>query len=330
MPLPFQGSPLLQDTACACNERVCCRVVLVKGRTTALHGKTPAAMTTMIVLLLFTFLCLLLSGVRAWDNVTMPGRNDVVFEGRNRAYGAFALRREYERRFLFAFAGALALLGSAVLVPTAWVRLFGHVSAVVERSRGEIVVDIVVPPLELPKPAPVKAAASTPPTPAPIPQPSPAAFPVVVDSLPVDPGPGPEPRPDPGPSAPGPPGGTVDPGGEPGASLGSDLGTSSNPVSAAEVDSLPEFIGGHGAMVRWVQDHIRFPEEEAAARKEFVQFVVDTDGRVMQVKAKGRAGKAHAAAAEHVVAGMPPWKPAVRKGRRVACVLVLPIEFRTQ
>lgn len=288
-------------------------------------------MITLFVLLAFTLVCLLLSGDRAWDNVTMRGRNDLVFEGRNRSYGAFVLRKEYDRRFLFAFVGAIALLGSAVLVPTAWVRLFGHVSAAVERTRGEIVVEVEVPPIELPKAAPVKATALTPPSPAPAPKPSPAAIPLVVDSLPTDPGPAPQP--DPGPAVTGPSGGPTDPGGDPGTGgspFGSDLGTSTNPASAADVDSMPEFIGGYGAMVRYVQDHIRFPEDDPGAQKEFVQFVVDADGTVVQVKAKGRASKAHGAAAERVVAGMPKWKPAVRKGKRVACVLVLPIEFRTK
>lgn len=290
-------------------------------------------MITLLVLLAFTVLCLVLSGDRAWDNVTMPGRNDLVFEGRNRSYGAFVLRREYDRRFLFAFVGAVVLLGSAVLVPTAWVRLFGHASIGVVPRGGEIVVEMEVPPIELPKAAPAKATAPAPPAPAPAPQPSPAAIPLVVDSLPADPAPGPDPQPDPGPPMPGPSGGPTDPGGDPGTGgspLGSELGTSTNPVSAADVDSMPEFVGGYGAMVRYVQDHIRFPEDDPGAQKEFVQFVVDTDGTVMQVKAKGRASKAHGAAAERVVAGMPKWKPAVRKGKRVACVLVLPIEFRTK
>lgn len=290
-------------------------------------------MTTMIVLLAFTLLCLALSGGRAWDDVTMPGRNDLVFEGRNRAYGAFVLRREHDRRFLLAFTAAIALLGSAVLVPTVWVRLFGQVTAAVERSRGEIVVEVEVPPIELPKAAPVKATAPAPPSPAPAAQPAPAAIPVVVDSLPVQPGPSPRPQPDPGPIPAGPAGGPTGPGGDPGtggAPSGSELGTSGNPVSAADVDSMPEFIGGYGAMVRYVQDHIRFPEDDPGAQKEYVQFVVGADGTVEQVRAKGRASKAHGAAAERVVAGMPRWKPAVRKGRRVACVLVLPIEFRTK
>ena len=116
-----------------------------------------------------------------------------------------------------------------------------------------------------------------------------------------------------------------------GGKPGMELGTTGNPLAAFDVDSLPEFIGGHVAMQRFIQERIQFPDiEDGAAQKAFVEFVVDTDGRVIRVKSKGRAPQEFGSAAETVVKGMPKWKPAVRKGQRVACILVLPIDFRTK
>ena len=74
-------------------------------------------MFTVALLVLFTILCLLLSGDGAWDNVTKPSRNELVFEGRPKDYGAFVLRREYSRRFILAFSGALTMVSLAVIVP---------------------------------------------------------------------------------------------------------------------------------------------------------------------------------------------------------------------
>ena len=38
-----------------------------------------------------------------WSNAISPERRDIVFENRNKEYGGYALRRDYQRRVLFAF-----------------------------------------------------------------------------------------------------------------------------------------------------------------------------------------------------------------------------------
>ncbi len=65
-------------------------------------------------LLLFTLLCIALSDDRAWDNVTRSARNSLVFDGRHREYGAFELRREYDRRFVLALFLGIGVLGVGV------------------------------------------------------------------------------------------------------------------------------------------------------------------------------------------------------------------------
>ncbi|MBL0044176.1 MAG: energy transducer TonB [Flavobacteriales bacterium] len=294
-------------------------------------------MFTAALLLLFTMLCILLSGDGAWDNMTQPKRNELVFEGRHRGYGAFVLRRDYDRRFILAFAGAVGVMGLAVTVPKAMALMGLGVNATpVKTSFKEIIVILKEDIFDVPKADDVKPKAVEPPTPQPkpSPQPQPAGGLVVStdDTLATT-----EPvlKTDTatftptvkGPTGPVGPKSNDTGGGKPGM----ELGTKGNPAAASDVDSLPEFIGGHLAMQQFIQGHVHFPDiEDGAAQKAFVEFVVDTDGSITRVKSKGRAPKEFGIAAETVVKGMPKWKPAVRKGERVACILVLPIDFRTK
>ena len=48
-----------------------------------------------------------------------------------------------------------------------------------------------------------------------------------------------------------------------------ELGTTGNPLAAFDVDSLPEFIGGHVAMQRFIQERIQFPDIEDGAAQTY-------------------------------------------------------------
>jgi protein TonB len=292
-------------------------------------------MLTVALLALFTLLCVLLSADRAWDNVTKPERNALVFDGRNRSYGAFVLRREYDRRFVWAFAGAMAMVGAAVIVPKALGSL-GVWTVPTSLPVPPIIQDwVLTDPIEPrkapeePKSAPEKHAASVLPS-----KPDEGRIvvvdkdsaitktPLTSDTLehgPVDPGPGT------GGKEPLPPGGTT--GGLP----GTELGNSTKIWELPEVEVYPEFVGGQGAMMRFIQDHIRFPESDDSKYKAFIEFVVDGDGSVISVRIKRKGREAFDEAAARVVRAMPKWNPArLKSGQEVPCLLVLPIEFRTQ
>lgn len=285
--------------------------------------------TTIVLLLLFTTLCILLSADHAWDNVTKPERNDLVFDGRHRAYGAFVLRREYDRRALLAFVGALGVVGGAVTLP-ALLRSTPTIHVAPPRAIDVDLTDTYTAPptapQPLPQPKPVTHA-----SPAPAPTPHDVVV-VPTDSVKAVIDPDPKPH-DPGPTDPAPSGGGGPKGPDPGPSrgtTGSPLGSRENPTGLADVDVAPEFQGGMARMVGFVQDHIRFPEDETTAQKEWVEFIVDVDGSVVEVHAKGKAAVAYSQAAEAVVRAMPKWKPARKRGENVACRLVLPIDFRTK
>jgi hypothetical protein len=83
-------------------------------------------------------------------------------------------------------------------------------------------------------------------------------------------------------------------------------------------------------MYDFVQRNIQFPEYDGGKQKVYVEFIVDTEGNVLSVIARGKNQQAYAEAAENVVKRMPAWTPALRKGKKVACRLVLPISFETK
>ncbi len=52
-----------------------------------------------------------------WTDVTSIGRNEVVFEGRHKAYGAYYLRQRYSNSLLMAFFAAISLIAVSALIP---------------------------------------------------------------------------------------------------------------------------------------------------------------------------------------------------------------------
>src|ERR1700739_3657213 len=52
----------------------------------------------------------------SWDDVTSLGRNDIVFEGRNKAYGAYYVRQRYNYALLLGllFSLSTVIVGSSV------------------------------------------------------------------------------------------------------------------------------------------------------------------------------------------------------------------------
>lgn len=294
-------------------------------------------MLTIVLFLLFALLCVLLSADRAWDNVTKPERNDLVFTGRNHHYGAFVLRREYDRRFLLAFTGAIGLFAAVIAAPKALGAL--GVWAVPQPRpipyipEGRTMEWFTTPENKPDDPRPPAPRTAT------VPPATPDDNNVVVvptDSLvPSDPKDTVTTSTDPAPATPGPvgpagptPSGPMGsgPGGEDGDGPGF---TIDNPGNPGTVDIKPEFPGGQEALSRFIQRNLEVQDEGITTARAQVIFVVDTDGSVVQVRSRGKAAQRFNEAAERVVRIMPKWKPARYKDRVVPCVMVLPIEYRT-
>ena len=52
-----------------------------------------------------------------WSNAINPERRDIVFEHRNKEYGGYALRRDYQRRVIFALLITLSGIGLTITAP---------------------------------------------------------------------------------------------------------------------------------------------------------------------------------------------------------------------
>jgi len=94
----------------------------------------------------------------------------------------------------------------------------------------------------------------------------------------------------------------------------------------------PEFPGGQEAMVKFLQDNLKYPElakENGLEGTIFVSFVVDENGNILHPAAKYYVESARPLVVEsvRVVQSMPKWVPARHKGKIVRCAMTLPVKF---
>ncbi|MFT4738548.1 MAG: protein TonB [Cyclobacteriaceae bacterium] len=97
------------------------------------------------------------------------------------------------------------------------------------------------------------------------------------------------------------------------------------------VENQPEFPGGMPAFYKFVGGNMTYPAQARRMGIEgrvFVQFVVDRDGSVTEVKAVKGIGAGCDQEAERVLRMSPKFKPGKQRGRSVKVRMVLPIIFK--
>lgn len=97
------------------------------------------------------------------------------------------------------------------------------------------------------------------------------------------------------------------------------------------VEQQPEFPGGVDALMKYLRDAIRYPSiasEMGISGKVTVQFVVDKRGKIGNIKVLRGIGGGCDEEAERVVKAMPPWKPGRQNGKEVSVYFTLPISFQ--
>lgn len=97
------------------------------------------------------------------------------------------------------------------------------------------------------------------------------------------------------------------------------------------VEDQPEFPGGMAAFYKYVGDQMDYPSQARRMGIEgrvYVQFVVDKDGTVTEVKAVKGIGAGCDEEAERVLRQAPKFKPGKQRGRAVKVRMVLPIIFK--
>ena len=96
------------------------------------------------------------------------------------------------------------------------------------------------------------------------------------------------------------------------------------------VEQMPEFPGGMGECMKWLQANMKYPmeaKEKGEHGRVIVQFIVEKDGSITDVKVVRSVSPDLDAEAIRVVSGMPKWKPGMQRGKVVKVKYTLPIMF---
>jgi periplasmic protein TonB len=96
------------------------------------------------------------------------------------------------------------------------------------------------------------------------------------------------------------------------------------------VEEMPAFIGGEAALFKYLKDNIRYPKialENGIKGKVIMQFVVNTDGSIQDIKVMRGIGGGCDEEALNAIKKMPAWKPGRMNGRPVRVKYTLPVSF---
>ena len=255
---------------------------------------------------------------------------DVVFSGRNKAYGAYDLRKENPRNTNKALLIGVAVFVLAISFKTILNKLEGFIPKADEKVK---VTEVVLPP------PPVDATKKPPPPPPEPPKPK-------VDQVRFPP---PVVKPDNEVREKDPPTikelAVADPGqkdqkGDPNADIKID-----EPVGNADikqvveadpnqiftaVEKQPQFPGGEAGFNKYLSKNLRYP---AIARENNVQgrvvltFVVERDGSLTDIKVLRPLGSGTDEEAIRALKSSPKWSPGIQNGRPVRVQYSIPINF---
>ena len=264
---------------------------------------------------------------------------DIIFRNRNKSYGAYSLRTDYQRVINRALIIGIGVFGLAILTPMIWAK-------VEIRNREDVtarLIDVVIPPPPVEVVPPVQS--ETPPPPQ-LEQPVRAETRFVkLEIVPDDKA-------------------TELPPDQDDLSKASNIGTKNvigieEPIPYEEpiagngtapaqpvevevsekdkewiiVEQMPEYAGGLTALSKFLQKNLRYPNPASNAGvsgKVYVQFVVGQDGAISKVDVLKGLGFGCDEEAERVIKLMPHWSAGKQSGRAVAVKFTLPINFQLE
>ena len=99
------------------------------------------------------------------------------------------------------------------------------------------------------------------------------------------------------------------------------------------VEQMPSFPGGPSALMAYLSSHVKYPavaEENGIQGRVTVQFVVEKDGSVTDVETMKSVDPSLDREAERVVRSMPKWIPGKQNGSAVRVKYFVPVVFRLQ
>ncbi|MBN8678662.1 MAG: energy transducer TonB [Chitinophagales bacterium] len=261
---------------------------------------------------------------------------DIVFANRNRAYGAYQLRREYPNNLLKALGMGLLLMALLMLSPKIMAAFAGLVSPEVvefpsDDDRVFTEVKVIQPPVVKVPPPPQASVAYKPPVVAPDHEvnetPAPDVQTILDDGRDI----GAQTVEGPDDTPP-----TLDPPGNGTAVIELPAPPEDdNPVDPFVVSRMPSFPGGEAEMFRWISQNLDYPEqarESGVSGQVVLQFLVAKDGTIqdIQVVKTPAGGAVLGKEAIRVVQSMPRWTPGEHNGKPVKVKFTLPLRFNLQ
>ncbi|WP_337967506.1 energy transducer TonB [uncultured Flavobacterium sp.] len=252
---------------------------------------------------------------------------DIVFEGRNKIYGAYELRKSNNKTTVRALIIGSIIFSFAVAAPLI-------ASFLPDSSEEDANKDIKIATVKLP-PKKEEVKPNQPPPPPPPPKVDQVKFvkPVVAKANEV----------------------TEDPPkieelkdkkvgsetikGDPDAVLTVDepVGTGTAAVveednqvyNTAGIEVKPDFPGGIEKFYKFVGNNYKTPEEEGLKGKVYVTFVVEKDGSLTDIKVLRDIGYGTGAEAIRVLKKCPKWTPGEQNGKKVRVLYSLPITIQS-
>ncbi|HEY3369886.1 MAG TPA: TonB family protein [Prolixibacteraceae bacterium] len=117
-----------------------------------------------------------------------------------------------------------------------------------------------------------------------------------------------------------------------------DIGDLNNQIVAEDstaapytvVEQMPEYPGGEAALRKYLSNNVHYPQiatENGVQGKVYVNFVVDRDGGISNVKVVRGVDSALDKEAVRVVKAMPKWIPGKQNGETVRVSYTVPINF---
>lgn len=257
--------------------------------------------------------------IRSWD--------DLIFQNRNQAYGAYAMRQGYTNGLLKSVIAAASLLGVIMLSSNSPTDkdlppVTPQDSIILTPKVFDVKPDEIKPPVKK--------------TTLPVPNPS-DLLERIVQHDPID---KPVPKPDStitsSFSSNTSDGSGTDDGVDDGASsstgenYGADSLALSNNKTHDFVEMMPSYPGGYKALMEYIGKNTRYPTSSQRVGSEgvvHVQFVIDMTGAVTDVKVLRGVDAACDKEAARVISKMKPWNAGVQNKRKVKVRMVLPIRF---
>lgn len=251
---------------------------------------------------------------------------EIVFEGRNKNYGAYDLRKSITKNTFKAFAIGSILFVVLVSIPT--------IMRMIPDRQEETTLDQKITAVKLP-PKKEKPKENLPPPPPPPPKVDQVKFvkPVVakadevVEEIAVvkdlkDKNIGKETiKGDPDAEL------TVEPVGTGVAAVVEEDNTVYN---TAGIEVKPDFPGGMQKFYDFIGKNYQTPEEEGLKGKVYVSFVVEKDGSLTDIKVLRDIGYGTGKEAERVLRKCPKWTPGEQNGKKVRCTYSLPISIESK